>query len=131
MLQKEFAKAEIMKALVCVLVLMLVCSTTGELTSLTAECQIDLPEIYTTGDWIGIQYYEERSRDGNVVLNVLNTIVPKKLENICVTVAHDLFVILCAVHSLQCFTCVGDDCKVGTQCPPSANFCRTEATGTC
>ncbi|KAF4116106.1 hypothetical protein G5714_003595 [Onychostoma macrolepis] len=32
------------------------------------------------------------------------------------------------VHSLQCFTCVGDDCKVRTECPPSANFCRTEAT---
>ncbi|KAG1967960.1 hypothetical protein F2P79_003099 [Pimephales promelas] len=39
-----------------------------------------------------------------------------------------LLVCSTTVHSLQCFTCVEDDCKVATQCPPSANFCRTEAT---
>ncbi|KAI7803483.1 lymphocyte antigen 6D [Triplophysa rosa] len=32
------------------------------------------------------------------------------------------------VHSLRCFTCQGDNCKVETECPASANYCKTAAS---
>lgn len=30
-----------------------------------------------------------------------------------------------SVHSLQCFTCENEDCKIPTECPSSSNFCKT------
>ncbi|TRY98975.1 hypothetical protein DNTS_001241 [Danionella cerebrum] len=40
-----------------------------------------------------------------------------------------VLMVICSatVNSLQCFTCVDGFCKIKTECPPSANFCRTEA----
>lgn len=42
---------------------------------------------------------------------------------------EDTWMFLSAVHSLRCFTCEGDDCKVETECPASANYCKTAASG--
>ncbi|XP_069045882.1 lymphocyte antigen 6D [Lepisosteus oculatus] len=44
-----------------------------------------------------------------------------------------LLLLLCSsqVQSLKCYTCENDPkCKTETECPPSSQFCRTEATAT-